>query len=72
LYSFRAKAYQSKGLPGAKSIAPRDMFFSSCRAVHQQLSAVAKSYSQVQRFLAKGSDRALGKLCYFDYWSSRL
>jgi len=48
------------------------MFFSSCRAVHHQLSAVAKSYSQVQRFLAKGSDRALGKLCYFDYWSSRL
>jgi hypothetical protein len=47
---------------GAKPIAPRGMFFSSCRAVHQQLSAVAQSYPQVQRFLTEGSDGALGKL----------
>jgi len=39
----------------------RGMFLSR-RAVHHQLSAVAKSYPQVQRFLAEGSDRALGKL----------
>jgi hypothetical protein len=57
---------------GAKPIAPRGMFFSSCRAVHQQLSAVAQPYPHVQRFLAKGSYRAPSKLCYFDYWSSRL
>jgi hypothetical protein len=41
---------------------PRSMFFSSYRAAHQQLSSVAQSYPQVQRFLAEGSDRALGKL----------
>lgn len=43
-------------------IAPRDMFFSSCRAVHHQLSSVAQSYAQVQRFLAEGSHRALSEL----------
>jgi hypothetical protein len=43
-------------------IAPRGMFFSSCRAVHQQLSSVAQSYPQIQRFLAEGSDRALSQL----------
>jgi hypothetical protein len=53
-------------------IAPRGMFLSSCRAVHQKLSSVAQSYPHVQRFLAEGSDRALGKLCHFDYWRSRL
>jgi hypothetical protein len=37
------------------------MFFWSYGAVHQQLSSVAQSYPQVQRFLAKGSDRALGE-----------
>jgi hypothetical protein len=51
---------------------PRGVFFSSCRAAHQQLSPMAQSYPQVQRFLAEGSDRALGKLCYFDHWRSRL
>jgi hypothetical protein len=30
--------------------------------VHHRLSAVAQSYSHVQRLLAKGSHRALGKL----------
>jgi hypothetical protein len=48
------------------------MFFLSCRAVHHLLSAVAKSYSNVQRFLAKSPYRTLGELCNFDYWSSRL
>lgn len=43
----------------------------ACRAV-QQLSSMAQSYPHVQRFLAKGSYRAFGKLCYFDHWSSRL
>jgi hypothetical protein len=37
----------------------------------QPLSAVAKSYAQVQRFLTEGSDRTLGELCYFDHWRSR-
>lgn len=58
--------------PEAKPIAPRGIFFSSCRAVHQQLSAVAQSYPHVQRFLAEGSDRALSELRYFDYRRSRL
>lgn len=53
-------------------IAPRGMFFSLCHAVHHHLSAVAQSYCHVQRFLAKGSYRTFGKLCYFDHRSSRL
>jgi hypothetical protein len=51
---------------------PRGVFFSSRRAAHQQLSPMAQSYPQVQRFLAEGSDRALGKFCDFDHWRSRL
>jgi len=35
-------------------------------------SDVAQSYPHVQCFLAKGSYRTFGKLCYFDHWSSRL
>ena len=62
LIRFSPKAYRPKARQGAKPIAPRGMFFSSCRAVHQQLSSVAQSYPQVQRFLAEGSNGALGKL----------
>jgi len=42
--------------------AARHVLLSSCRAVHQQLSAVTQSYPHVQCFLAEGSDRALSEL----------
>jgi hypothetical protein len=69
---FFTKSLSSKSTAGANEPTPRGMSFSSCGAVHHQLSAVAQSYSHVQCFLAKGSYRTFGELCYFDYWSSRL
>jgi len=37
-----------------------DLEVKAVSAAHQQLSPMAQSYPQVQRFLAEGSDRALG------------
>ena len=63
LLSKSQKAYQSKSLTKREQTHRTARHaLSPCRAVHQQLPTVAKSYPQVQRFLAEGSDRALGKL----------
>jgi hypothetical protein len=56
------KTLSSKRLLGGEPISAARHVLFACRAVHQQLSSMAQSYPQVQRFLAEGSYRALGKL----------